>query len=69
MIDQYIGYAGLGNDTEFEKIKESELAIYVRVLGCDTELWIPKSVIQGDGSLSELGCSIFNHNYRKATGG
>lgn len=68
MIDQYIGYAGLGNNIEFEKIGESALAEHVRVLGCETELWLPKSVFD-NGSLTELGCSIFNHNYKEATGG
>lgn len=61
--DEYIGFKGTGCDTEFEEVRETEKAYLIRVCEENTEMWLPKSVFQDDGSLNEYGVKLFKEKY------
>ncbi|MDC7221586.1 MAG: hypothetical protein PQJ59_16750 [Spirochaetales bacterium] len=67
-MDDYIGFEGLGNDIEFCQIDESDKAYKVQIVGEEIELWLPKSVFDDSGCLTEAGCEIFYINYAEAIG-
>jgi hypothetical protein len=65
---EYIGFEGTGCEVEFNLIKETQKAVLVETTGDHVQVWIPKSVIEDDGSLTQYGCKVFKENYSKAIG-
>lgn len=64
----FIGYCGTGCDIEFEEIRKTEKAVYVKEIETGIEIWLPKFIFDGSGSILQENNHYFFDNFAEKSG-